>query len=274
MSKTEMVLADLAAIKRRQQEIWASGDFSRVATGQVLVGELLCEAIDARPGQRVLDVATGSGNAALSAARRFCEVTAVDWVSALLERGRERAASERLIISFREGDAENLPMPDGAFDAVLSTFGVMFAPDQGRAASELLRVCRHGGKIGLANWAPDGWVGELFRAMAHYASSPLGYTSPMRWGTEAGLQELFGDGLASLKITRRTFLFRYASPQHWLDLFRTYFGPTHQVFESLDPARQQALAADLTDIVRWFNRSNDETILLPGDYLEVVAIRR
>ena len=274
MSTTERAVPDLAGIKRRQQQTWASGDFSRVATSLVLVGELLCEAVDMRAGERVLDVATGSGNAALSAARRFCEVTGVDWVPALLERGRERAAAERLAISFEEGDAESLPLRAAAFDVVLSTFGVMFAPDQTQAARELLRVCRPGGKIGLANWAPDGWVGELFRAMAHHEPPTPGYTSPMRWGTEAGLAELFGDSLASLKVERRTFLFRYASADHWLDLFRSYFGPTRQAFESLDLARQQALAADLTDIVRWFNQSNDETIVLPGDYLEVVAIRR
>lgn len=274
MSTTEIAVPDLAAIKRLQQETWASGDFSRVATGLVLVGELLCEAVDARAGQCVLDVATGSGNTALSAARRFCEVTAVDWVSALLERGRERAAAERLTINFGESDAENLPVPDGAFDLVLSTFGVMFALDQARAASELLRVCRPGGKIGLANWAPDGWVGELFRATAHHVPPPPGLTSPMRWGTEAGLEELLGDGLASLKVVRRTFMFRYASAEHWLDVFRSYYGPTRRAFEALDPARRELLAADLIDIARWFNGSNDETLVLPGDYLEVVAIRR
>ncbi len=271
---TQAPMPDLAAIKARQQQTWATGDFAVVASIINIVGETLCEAVDLRPGWAVLDVATGSGNAALAAARRFCEVTGVDFVPALLERGRERAAAERLPVTFLEGDAEALPFPDAAFDAVLSTFGVMFAPDQERAAAELLRVCRPGGKIGLANWTPDGLAAELFRTVGRHVPPPLGLRPPTLWGTEERLRELFGDRIGSLELRRRTAVQRFRSPQHWLEVFRTYFGPTARAFEAVGPRGEEALARDLLALVERFNRSGDATLVLPSDYLEVVATRR
>lgn len=260
-------MSDFSTIKGRQREMWAAGDYAAVATPLLIVSELLCEAADLRAGSRVLDVATGSGNTALGAARRRCEVTALDYVPALLERARERAAAERLEIRFEEGDAENLPYADGAFDAVLSTFGVMFAPDQERAASELVRVCRPGGRIALTNWTPDGFVGQWFGLTTRYVPPPPGIKPPLRWGTDAGLRELFA---RDMRIERRDFVLRYASPQHWLDYFRGNFGPTRTTFERLDGSAQQSFAAELMALAQRFNRSGDETFVAPAQYLEVV----
>jgi len=265
---------DLAAVKARQQQTWATGDFSVLARSGVIVGEELCEAVDLRPGWRVLDVATGSGNTALAAARRFCEVTGVDYVPPLLERGRERAAAERLQVTFVEGDTEALPVPDAAFDAILSTFGVMFAPDQERAAAELLRACRPGGVIGMANWTPDGFAGEFFRTVGRHVPPPPGLTPPTRWGTEDGLRELFGDRLAGLEVRRRTFVQRYLSPRHCLEIYRTHFGPVVRAFEAVGQQGEAALERDVLALIERFNRSGDETAILPSDYLEVVATRR
>ena len=270
----DVAAADLAAVKQRQQVTWSSGDFAAVATHVTIVGELLCEAADLRPGWRVLDVATGSGNTALAAARRFCEVTGIDYVPALLERGRERAAAERLTITFREGDAEAIPFEDGAFDAVLSTFGAMFAPDQEKVASELLRVTRPGGKIGMANWTPDGYVGQLFRATGRHVPPPTGLNPPVLWGTEERLRELLGDQIASLATTRRAFVFRYPSASHYREFMQRVYGPTVKAFEALDPAGQDALAHDIEALVQECNRSGDDTVVVPADYLEVVATKR
>ena len=264
-------MADLAAIKQRQQATWSSGDFAAVATGFTIVGELLCEAVDLRPGWRVLDVATGSGNTALAAARRFCEVTGVDYVPALLERGRERAAAERLSVEFREGDAEAIPFGDGSFDAVLSTFGAMFAPDQGQVARELPRVCRPGGIIGMANWTPGGLAGQIFRVTARHVPPPSGLEPPVTWGTEARLRELFGDAIRALHVTPRIATFRYRSPEDWLEFFRSYYGPTLKAFEALDTTGQEALAHDLLELMRRHNRSGGEELIAPSEYLEVVA---
>jgi SAM-dependent methyltransferase len=274
MTTETLGMQDRAAVKERQRQTWASGDFSQIATASLLVGERLCEAVDLRSGQRVLDVATGSGNTALAAARRYAQVVAMDWVPALLLRGQERAAAERLMIDFQAGDAERLPAADASFDVVLSTFGVMFAPDHQQAARELLRVCRPGGKIGLAAWTPEGWIGELFRTTAHHVPPAPGLASPMRWGTEPGVHDLLGDGAASVEVRRRTFVFRYPSPAHWLDLYRAYYGPTLRAFEALDEAGRTALANDLLDVVSWFNRSGDETLVVPAEYLQVVVTRR
>lgn len=264
---------DFSAIKQRQQRTWASGDFAAVGTRLVIVGETLCEAVDLRAGSGVLDIACGSGPAALAAARRFCDVTGVDYVPALLERGRERAAAERLEVDFQEGDAEALPYPDASFDVVLSTFGVMFAPDQPRAAAEVLRVCRPGGTIGLANWTPEGMNGQMFAINARYLPPPPGMPSPARWGTEDGVRALLGEGASEIRFARRPFIFRFRSPDHWLEFFRANFGPVHTAFGALDPDGQAAYAQDLLALLDRFNEADDGTLVAPAEYLEVVATR-
>jgi ubiquinone/menaquinone biosynthesis C-methylase UbiE len=264
---------DLAAIKRRQQQTWAAGDYAIVGSTVVIIGELLCEAADLRPGQRVLDMATGNGNAALSAARRFCHVTAIDYVPALLERAQLRAAAEGLEVSFCEGDAEDVPFPDASFDVVLSTLGVMFTPNQEKAASEMLRTCRSGGTIGMANWTPEGFIGQVFRVTSRYVPPPSGLKPAALWGTEERLRELFGHSTSSLQAQRRTFTFRYHSFDHWLTFFRTYYGPIRKAFETLDAEQQASYAADLRTLVREFNRSGDDSMIVPGEYLEVVMAR-
>ena len=268
--------AGLEAIKERQRRAWASGDYAAFGAPLLVMGELLCEAVDLRPGWRVLDVATGSGNTALAAARRSCDVTGVDYVPALLERGRERAAVERLEVSFLEGDAEDLSFAGSTFDTVLSSVGVMFAPNQEKAAAELLRVCRSGGRIGLANWTPDGFASELAALFGRYAASPppTGFQPPALWGTEERLWELLGDGVASIEVSRRSFVFRYRSLEHYAEVLRYDLGPTRQTFEGLDGAGQEELGGELAELVRRFNRSGDETLVVPSDYLEVVAVRR
>ena len=264
----------LKEIKERQQRAWASGDYALFGSALLIMSELLCEAVDLRPGQKVLDVATGSGNTALAAARRYGEVTGVDFVPALLERGRERAAAERLEVAFRGGDAEDIPFADASFDIVLSTVGVMFAPDQEKAAGELLRVCRPGGRLGLASWTPDSFAAEMPRVFARYVTPPPGLKSPSRWGAEEHVRELLGGGIEDLRATRRSFVFRYRSVRHYLELLKTHLGPTRQAFESLDPAEREALEGDLANLVKRFNRSGDGTMVVPSDYLEVVAVRR
>jgi SAM-dependent methyltransferase len=264
---------DLAAIKQKQQQTWATGDYAVVGSTLVVMAEQLCEAVDLRAGQRVLDVATGNGNAALSAARRACEVTGIDYVPALLAQGRERAAADGLPVAFVDGDAEDIPFPDASFDIVLSTLGAMFAPDQEKTAGELLRVCRPGGKLGLANWTPDGFIGQMFRVTARYVPPPSGLRPPVLWGTEERLRDLFGDGVSSLRAERRSFVFRYRSFDHLLEVFRTYYGPVSKAFQALDADRQEAYAADLRSLAAQFNRSGDETIAVPSEYLEVVAVR-
>jgi SAM-dependent methyltransferase len=229
--------------------------------------------VDLRAGERVLDVATGSGNTAIAAARRRGDVTGIDYVRQLLERGAVRAAAEGLPVRFQDGDAEALPVADASFDVVTSTFGVMFAPNQAQAARELLRACRPGGRIGLANWTPDGWIGEVFRVTRRHVPPPAGLRPPTRWGTEDGLRELFGDGVAELRTTRQTFVWRFDSARHYLETFRTDYGPTLRAFEALDGTGQQALAADLIELVERFNRADDGTLLVPSEYLEVVALR-
>ncbi len=264
---------DLAAVKSRQQATWASGDYGVIGTTLSLTGELLCEAVDLRAGEQVLDVAAGNGNATLAAARRWAEVTSSDYVPALLARGRERAAAERLPVRFQEADAEALPFDDGSFDVVLSVFGVMFTPNQAQAASELLRVCRPGGRIGLANWTPEGFIGQVFRTIGKHVPPPAGLNSPALWGTEQRLRELFGAGVAELRLTRRHFVFRYRSAGHFLEVFRTYYGPMLKAFAALDEAGQTALANDLTELMGRFNQGGSDTLTIPSEYLEVVAIR-
>jgi ubiquinone/menaquinone biosynthesis C-methylase UbiE len=262
---------DLEAIKARQQTTWASGDYAMVGGTIVLVAENLCEAVDLRPGQKVLDVATGSGNTALAAARRFCDV---DYVPELLDRARERAAAERLTIDFREGDAEALPFEDASFDVVLSSVGAMFAPNQERTAAELARVCRPGGTIGMANWTPEGFVGQLFKLTGSYVPPPAGLKSPVLWGSEERVRELFGDRVSSLETARRTFTFRYRSARHWLEFFRSYYGPTMKAFEALDDVKGEEYARDILALIERLNRSGDETMVVPSEYLEIVAPNR
>jgi ubiquinone/menaquinone biosynthesis C-methylase UbiE len=265
---------DLEAIKTRQQKTWASGDYAMVGGTLVVMAENLCEAADLRPGQRVLDVATGSGNTALAAARRFCDVTGVDYVPALLERARERAAAERLSIDFREADAEALPFEDASFDVVLSTVGAMFAPNQERTAAEIARVCKPGGKIAMANWTPEGFIGQLFKLTGFYVPPPAGLKGPVLWGTEGRIRELFADRVAALHTTKKTFTFRYRSADHWLGFFRDYYGPTLKAFESLDTFQvREEYARDILALIERFNRSGDETMAVPSEYLEVVAVR-
>lgn len=266
---------DLAAVKQRQQKMWAGGDYAAVAARIVSIAENLVDAADLRAGDTVLDVATGSGNAAIAAARCGCDVTGVDYVAGLLERGRQRAAAEGVEVRFREGDAEALPFPDASFDAVVSVVGVMFAPDQERAASELLRVCRPGGTIALANWVPDSFIGAMFRTMSKHVPPPPGVKPPGLWGTEQRLRELLGDGTASLAARRRTFTFRYLSPADFVDFFATNYGPTVTALRTLEDAGQQALRDDLANLVVEHNRyETPAPVAIPADYLEVVAIRR
>jgi ubiquinone/menaquinone biosynthesis C-methylase UbiE len=267
--------AGLAAIKSRQQEAWSTGNYAVVGTTLQIVGESLCEALDLRAGSRVLDVAAGNGNATLAAARRFADVTSTDYVASLLGSARRRAEAERLPIHFQEADAENLPFRDGSFDVVLSTFGVMFTPDQEKAASELTRVCKPGGKIGLANWTPDGFVGQLFKTIGRYVPPPPGLKPASLWGTRARLEELFA-GTAKVVATSRQFNFRYRSPQHFIEVFRTYYGPMNKAFATLDgdPKRQAAFTRDLLELLSSGNRSGDGALVLPSEYLEVIIEKK
>lgn len=264
---------DLGALKARQQGAWSSGDYAIVGTTLQIVGEELCEALDVRAGQRVLDVAAGNGNASLAAARRWCSVVSTDYVPALLERARERARAERLEIDFREADAEALPFADGSFDVVVSTFGVMFTPDQERAAAELIRVCKHGGRIGLANWTPEGFIGQVFKTIGQHVPPPADARSPALWGTRARLSELFNAHAASISSAQRHFVFRYRSAEHWLEVFRTYYGPLLKSFAALEANAQAALERDLVTLVKRFNRADDGSMVVPSEYLQVVITR-
>ncbi len=265
--------ADLSAAKAKQKIAWTAGDYAVVGTTLQIVGETLCEAVDLRAHERVLDVAAGNGNAALAAARRFAHVTAVDYVPALLRQAQVRAEAERLPLELREGDAENLAFDDGSFDVVLSTFGVMFTPDQERAARELLRVCRSGGRIGLANWTPEGFIGRLFKLIGRRVPPAPGVRPPSAWGTEARIEELFGGGAKRIRATERKFVFRYASPAHWIDVFRTYYGPVHKAFAALDAEGQAALETELAELLRSLDVSAGASLVIPSEYLEVVIER-
>lgn len=266
--------ADFNAIKQRQQATWASGDFAVVGVTLQIVGESLAEAADIRAGEHVIDVAAGNGNATLAAAHRFAQVTSTDYVPALLEKGRRRAEAEGMTtVRFQEADAEALPFEDASFDVALSTFGVMFAPDHARAASEMLRVVRPGGRIGLANWTPEGVVGQLFKTIGKHVPPPAGLKSPALWGTEAHLRELFGAGAADMRIERKLFNFRYASAAHWLQVFRDYYGPVHKAFAALDEQGVLALEQDLFAMLDRYNTAGEASLIVPGEYLEVV-IRR
>jgi ubiquinone/menaquinone biosynthesis C-methylase UbiE len=265
---------DLAALKTRQQAAWSSGNYAIVGTTLQIVGEQLCEALDLKAGSRVLDVAAGNGMASLAAARRWCEVTSTDYVPALLEQGRARAVAEGAAIDFKEADAENLPFEDSSFDLVLSTFGVMFTPNQERAASELLRVCKPRGKVGLANWTPEGFIGQVFRTLGKYLPPPAGAKSPALWGTSQRLNEMFDAGANSIRAESRLFNFRYRSPEHFLEIFKTYYGPVLKAFAALDPAKQQQLENDLHALIVRMNRASNGSLVVPSEYLEVVITKR
>lgn len=265
---------DLAALKARQQSTWSSGDYAVIGVTLQIVGEQLAEACDLHWDERVLDVAAGNGNVTLAAARRGAVVTSTDYVPALLERGAERARADHLNVSFQVADAEALPFADASFDAVVSTFGVMFAPDQGRAAAEMVRVCRPGGRIGLANWTPQGFIGQLFKVVGAHVPPPPGVQPPSLWGTEARLQELFGDAVASMDVTRRLFNFRYRSAAHFVEVFRTWYGPVHKAFAALGPEPAAALERDLLELLNRLNTRHPQALLVPGEYLEVVIHRR
>jgi len=264
---------DLGMIKSRQQTAWSSGDYAMIGTTLQIVGEMLCEAVDLRSNHRVLDVAAGNGNATLAAARRFADVVSTDYVGALLDRGRERAKADRLPVTFQEADAEALPFADASFDVVLSTFGVMFTPNQEQAANELRRVCRPGGKIGMANWTPEGFIGRLFKTIGKYVPPAPGVKSPALWGSKAHLDTLFGSKTI-VAAESRNFVFRYKSPKHWLELFRTYYGPVLKAFEAIDPNAREALAADLYALLDEFNLAEDGTLVVPSEYLEIVVIKK
>jgi len=264
---------DYEAIKTRQHAAWSAGDYGRIGVRLQIVGESLCEAVDLRSTDNVLDVAAGTGNASLAAARRFADVTSTDYVPELLEQGMRRAEADGLTLISRVADAENLPFHDAEFDVALSTFGVMFAPNQDRAAAELLRVVKPGGRIGLANWTPDGFVGELFKVVGRFVPPPPGLVSPAAWGTETRIVELFGPYADDIRVARKQYVFRFLSDEHWIEVFRRYYGPVHKAFEALDANGQRALHAALVELLARFNRGGDDSLVVPAEYLEIV-IRR
>ena len=261
----------LETIKTKQQAAWASGDYSIIGVTLQIVGERLCEAVDLQAGQSVLDVAAGNGNATLAAARRCADVTALDYVPELLMRAKQRATAEGLEVQFREGDVENIPFVDQSFDAVLSTFGVMFSPNQERAAQELLRICANGGKIGLASWTPNGFIGQLFKTIGKYVPPPPGIQSPALWGTTERLVQLFGKSV-KIETKLRTFVFRYKSPEHWLYIFQNYYGPVLKTYAALEVQKQKELTRDLLELLKSWNRS-PEALAVPSEYLEAVITK-
>jgi SAM-dependent methyltransferase len=265
---------DFATIKAKQQATWASGDFAVIGTTLQIVGESLAEAVDVRAGERVLDVAAGNGNATLAAARRFADVTSTDYVRALLDKGKARADAESLQVVFQVADAEDLPFADASFDVVLSTFGAMFTPDHARPAREMLRVVRDGGRIGLANWTPEGFIGQLFKVIGAYVPPPAGLKSPALWGTEPHIVQLFGSQAADIRCARRQFNFRYRSSAHWIQVFRDFYGPVLKAFAALDGVQQAALEKDIAALLERHNVAGKSSLVVPGEYLEVVIVKR
>ena len=265
---------DLAAVKGRQQLAWASGDYAVVGTTLQIVGESLAEACDLRFDEEVLDVAAGNGNATLAAARRGARVTSTDYVSSLLDRGATRARAEGLDVRFQIADAEALPFDDASFDAVLSTFGVMFAPDHSASASEMMRVCRPGGRIGLANWTPGGFVGQMFKTLGRHVPPPAGVQPPSLWGVEAHLDTLFGEKAASIVATPKMYNFRYRSPAHFIEVFKMWYGPVLKAFAALPGEKAEALTRDLTELLNGMNRGGARSLVVPSEYLEIVVTKR
>ena len=261
---------DFNAIKQRQQATWTSGNYALIGTTLQIVGETLAEAVDIRAGESVLDVAAGNGNASLAAARRHARVVSTDYVPHLLERGAERARADGLAIEFQTADAEALPFKENSFDVVLSTFGAMFTPDHGQVAKEFLRVVRNGGRIGMANWTPEGFIGQLFKVIGSHVPPPAGVQSPALWGSEPHIVELFGPQARDISCVRRTFNFRYHSPAHWLETFRNYYGPVLKAYAALDPDRQADLTDDITALLERYNVGGPDSLVVPGEYLEIV----
>lgn len=274
IASSPAAMVDFTAVKTKQQAAWSSADYSVVGTTLQIVGEELCEALDLRSGQKVLDVAAGNGNVSLAAARRWCDVVSTDYVPDLLQHGRARASAEGLAIAFQEADAEALPFADGAFEAVVSTFGVMFTPNQDLAAGELLRVCKSGGQIGLANWTPDSFVGQMFKILGSHLPPAAGVKSPMLWGTRERLTEMFGPLSSSIGANRREFNFRYRSGEHFLDVFRTYYGPMLKAFAALDDMKKAGLKRDLLGLISRMNKADDGTMVVPSEYLQAVIVKR
>jgi ubiquinone/menaquinone biosynthesis C-methylase UbiE len=267
-------MTDLNTVKANQQKMWATGDFAMIAWNTVYPGEQLCEAVALRAGEKVLDVATGSGNVALSAARRNCEAHGIDYVPALVERARERAAAERVFAVFEVGDCEAIPYGDNAFDVVLTLYGSMFAPDQEKAAAELLRVCRPGGRIGMGNWTPAGFWGQTFALVGRYLPPPPGVRPPTEWGTEKRLRELFAGSSSSMKVEVRNALFRYRDSAHWIEVFSRYFGPVMRVLANVPEPKRGEFLRELDDTLNRFNKSGDGTLVVSAEYLEVVAVKK
>lgn len=264
---------DFDALKTRQQAAWGTGDYAVIGTTLQIVGESLAEACDLKTDERVLDVAAGNGNATLAAARRGCLVTSTDYVGSLLERGAERARAERLEVNFQTADAEALPFADASFDVAVSTFGVMFAPDHAKSAHELARVVRPGGRIGLANWTPDSLIGRMFKVLGRYVPPPTGVQPPSLWGIESHLRALFGHAASSMQATPRQFAFRYRSAAHFIDVFRSWYGPVNKAFAAQTPERAQALAGELAALLEGLNRAAPDSLVVPSEYLEVVVTR-
>jgi ubiquinone/menaquinone biosynthesis C-methylase UbiE len=273
LPRAELGKVDFTAVKQRQRAVWSSGDYAIIGTTLQIVGELLAEAVDVHAGERVLDVAAGNGNATLAAARRFARVTSTDYVPQLLEKGALRARAEGLDVRFQTEDVEALPFGDGSFDVALSTFGAMFAPDQDQVASELLRVVRRGGRIGLANWTPEGFLGDLFRLIGTYAPPPAGVRSPLLWGTEPRIVELFGAQATDIRCVRRHFNFRYRSAQHWIEVFTSYYGPLHRAYSAMEAKPRGELIDEITALLVRRNVGGPSSLVVPGEYLEIVIVK-
>ena len=263
---------DFDAIKLKQNAAWASGDYAAIGVTLQIVGEQLAESLDLKPGSNVLDVAAGNGNATLAFARRWHNVISTDYVDDLLVKGRARAEAEGFSIRFQIADAEALPFVEGEFDAAVSTFGVMFAPNQEQAANELIRVCRSGGKVGMANWTPEGFIGQLFRTLGGYVAPAPGVQSPARWGDKGWLETAFAEN-GSVSTVRRNFVFRYRSPEHFVELFRNLYGPVHKAFLALDENAQSSLEADLLKLIDEFNDATDGSMRVRAEYLEAIIAK-
>ena len=269
----ERKVPDYKKWNERLNASWSCADYARIGVTLQITGEELAEAADFRPGAHILDVAAGNGNATLAVARRFCEVTSTDYVQPLLDKGRARVEAEGLEADFRIADAQDLPFADNRFDGVISTFGAMFAPDQQATASELLRVCKPGGKIALASWTPPGFIGRLCKLIGSHMSAAPGFQAPANWGREEWIREHFEPHASEIRILWKAFNFRYHSPEHYVDVFRTYYGLTRKAFEKVGPEGEKALHDDMCNLCREFDIATDGTLCAASDYAEVVIVK-